>query len=298
MTEWGKRRGGRWALSAALVAAVAFSAVPTASAVTYEPTPTFCREATIRDYLAPLRRLPRLHSPPPSGRIGFGPTSLILTPRSPLLVGGGEIGYFISLAHEASPVSLRWNVTTTISRVDWKGRVEETLSQSRQRVSRIARNQRASVKFEVDHDPAVYRVTVVVQNWGGRKLGGYGLYFRVVRPTRDASLRLNAASFHIGQSVFGQLENRGTETVLYGAAYRIERLDGTTWVRAPESPRAFVAIGLYALPGRSGDCSSFWIPPTMPSGHYRMVKGVKFAIPELRADGPERTLYAEFDVLP
>jgi hypothetical protein len=139
----------------------------------------------------------------------------------------------------------------------------------------------------VSKNPTAYRVTVVFRNKSAHKLGGFGFYFRVVTPIQNVRLGLNSSSYSPEQTVFGRIENFGTETVRYGAPYVIERLEGTTWVTAPETPRVFIMPLYGASPGKSGSpCSSFWIPPAMASGRYRMSKEINRAI----------KLMAEFDI--
>jgi Big-like domain-containing protein len=100
-----------------------------------------------------------------------------------------------------------------------------------------------------------------------------------------------------GQAVFGRIENQGTEPVLYGAPYRIEKRDGTSWSLAPESPDNFILPLYDASPGESGDeCSFFSIPSSMAPGHYRMTKEVGFGRPARK--GEATILTAEFDILP
>ncbi len=292
----------RWALSAILIAASCGSP-PAASAAIYEPEPQpFCQEEVVHDHLAPLRRLPKLHSPPENGRIGFGSPDLTLRPYSPLVVGEGTVGYSLALRFGGSPVHPSWNVTTTVSKVNREGGVTEVLKRSQRHVSTISRGNGAGIKFEVDGDPAVYRITIVFRNRVDRKLGGYGFYARVVAPTENARLGLSAGSYRPGQTVFGRVENFGTTITAYGIAYSIERLEGSQWALAPESPRGpVIAIGLSSPPGKTGawGCNGFHIPAGMPFGRYRMAKDVTFAAPGSQAPiRPERTLTAEFDVLP
>lgn len=285
----------------ALVAAI--SAVPGAGAVTYGEPPPFCRETTVRNYLAPFRRMPKLHAPAASGLIGFGSPNLILRPNSPLVVGGGRVGYSLSLRVGSEPISAEWDIATTLSMVDRKGRVTKVLKQRERRVGTIGAGLGAGVKFNVGANPAFYKVAILVRDRAGQKLGGYGFYTRVVSPTADARLGLDGAEFHRAETVLGRIQNFGTMTATYGVAFRVERLVGSQWVLAPESPRGPVpAILLFALPGKTGhrSCDSFQIPATMPPGRYRMVKEVSFEVPDSLtiAPRPGPTLTAEFDVVP
>ena len=73
-------RGRCWLLAlAGVITALAIPGSATA-AVTYETPPAFCEPQVVHDFLAPLGRLPRLHSPTSSGQLGFGPASLRIEP--------------------------------------------------------------------------------------------------------------------------------------------------------------------------------------------------------------------------
>lgn len=285
----------RRALSSAIAAlAVLFVVVPSASAVTYEVEPPFCKPALLRDYLKPLERLPRLPSPP-SGRLPFGPERLGLRPMQSLVVGSGRVGYDLVVEGRA-PVHPDWRVTTTLERVDWRGRPVKTIATANRQLRTIRSDRRAGDVFELKGAPAPYRVITVFRSKSGEQLGRFGFYFRLVRPTESAILALNASSYRPGQTVFARVENRGTELVGYGVPYAIERLSGSTWSKAPESPRGpWILPLLLSNPGMSGRCTGFWITPDMPAGRYRMVKEIDF----MRQSGKDRSkfLLAEFDVL-
>jgi hypothetical protein len=302
MAELGKL-GVRGMALVAIVLIAALVPMPNAGAVTYEEAPPFCRETTVRDYLSPFRRMPKLHEPTESGSIGFASPSLILKTYAPLVVGEGTVGYSLALRFGSEPVSAQWDIATTLSRVDRVGRVMEVLMRSERRVGTIGSGRGAGIKFSVGGDPAFYKVTVRFRDWAGHRLGGYGFYARVVAPTQDARLRLNANTFRLGETVWERVENFGTTTATYGVGYSIERRSGSRWTLAPESPRGPVpAIMLFSLPGKTGhsSCSGFRIPPTMPPGRYRMAREVAFQAPRPIAPDstPQRTLYAEFDVIP
>lgn len=301
MAVRGTVQGKRWMLGLALAAASTM-AYPAASsaAPAYEPEPpSFCRETVIRDYLARLERMPKLHSPPANGRIGFGSAGVVLTPYPSLVVGEGTVGYTLKPRSDGSAAHPRWEVTTTLSRINGRGRAVETLNRSTRRVTNIRPWKDAGVELDVEGKRALYRMTIVFHNLAGRELGGYGFYFRVVAPTENARLGLSASSYRHGQTVFGRVENLGTMLTVYGGPYSIERLEGSAWTRAPESPRGpWLAIAYFSPPGKAGPCSSFNIAPSMPPGRYRMVKRVEFQMPNFPIRGSERILYVEFDVVP
>lgn len=289
---------GRWSLLAGVFAALAVA--PPASAVTYEPVPAFCDGKVVHDYLNPLKRMAKPHAPHPSGRIGFGPPALRLRLFPSLLVGQSSAGYWLYLERRRGRVRLEWEVTTTLARVDWRGRELSVLARGHRRIGSVDSRLGVIGQFEIDGHPDVYRFTLEIARRSGEKLAEFSRYLRVVRPTRKARLALDAASYKPGETVFGRIENFGTAAVHFGAPFVIERLEGTGWVRAPESPRGPWIRPLYGVgPGEaSPHCSGFWIPPTMPAGRYRMSKGVDFADGRLRPPEFDIPLSAEFDVLP
>jgi hypothetical protein len=282
----------------AAILAAGLTSAPPSHAVIYESAPSpFCDGEVLHDYLVPLKRMPRLHSPPPSGRIGFGPASIAIRPYPALLVGEGRVGYGLSLRRRTPAAHPRWDVTTTLSRVDWQGRAIEMVDRVRRQVNTVGRGHSAGVHFKVGDDPGAYRLTSVFRSRSGQKLGGYGFYFRVVAPTQNVRLGLNADSYRPGNTVFGRIENYGTATVNYGVAYSIERLNGSSWSQAPESPRGpWILIGLSTQAGQSGRCLGFWIPNDMSPGTYRVVKSVDFASGHGRSN--PTMLTAEFAIAP
>jgi hypothetical protein len=290
------------ALAAAVIAALALAAAtPAVGAITYEPAPApFCGATVLRDYLAPLDRLPELHSPSPAGNLDFGPRSIRLQPLPSLLVGSGTIGYKLFLARGARAQHPDWTVVSALARVDWRGRSAEAHSHARRQVNTISRSRGAGVRFRVNRYPAPYLLTVSFRNRAGKELGEFGFYFRVVEATANARFGLSSLSYRPGATAFGRIENLGSSPATYGASYAIERLDGSSWIKAPESPDGPSIMMMFATPaGMTADgCNSFWIPPTTPPGRYRISKEARF--PALRGPGSDepKLISGEFDIAP
>lgn len=285
----------RGALASVIVAVASLLvAAPGASAVTYEVEPPFCEPTVLRDYLKPVEQLPKLPSPP-SGRLPFGPERLTVKPMQSLVIGSGRVGYDLFIRNQA-PVHPHWRVTTTLERVDWRGRPVKTIATTDRQVRTIRFGRGAGVEFELEGVPGPYRVITVFSSKSGERLGRFGFYFRLMRPTESARLALNSNSYRPGQTVFARVENLGTELVGYGVPYAIERLSGSTWSKAPESPRGpWILPLLLSNPGMSGRCNGFWIPPDMPAGRYRVVKEIDFM--RRTSEGRSKFLLAEFDLL-
>jgi hypothetical protein len=282
---------------AAAAALLSLALVPRAGAVTYEPTPSFCEPSLLRDYLAPLERMPKLRWPPTEGVPVFGSGNVTLSSVQQLVVGGGTVGFSLRLRNYNHPAHPRWELSATFSRVDWRGRTRDVIDRTTIPVSEVSRDSEPGAEFDLADRPAAYRLTIVARTPSGRRLGRYGAYFRVVPETRHARLGLNATTYRPEQTVFARVENRGTAIATYGVPYSIERFDGSAWATAPESPKGpWILPLLLSPPGGTGRCDSFWIPPTMPPGEYRVVKRVNFGWPE--RNQPDTTLTAGFQILP
>ncbi|HVQ58771.1 MAG TPA: hypothetical protein VMS60_07670 [Solirubrobacterales bacterium] len=287
-----------------MVAAALCSTAP-ASAATYVPAPEpvavppFCQEAIVHDYVAPFQRMPKLHAPPAGGHLGFGPVSLAVTSRPALVVDGGKVGYRLSLRKGARAAHPDWDIATTLTRLDWKGRPTKILKRARRRVSTLTSARDAGATFAVDKNPTVYRVTAVFRNASDHRLGGFGFYFRVVPPTRKAQLTLNAAQFERGQALFARVENLGSETAIFGAEVQAQRRHPNgAWEAVGDIWRPPISSAGTAGPGRTGPCIQYKVHPHATPGRYRLVKDdVSFAIPPRRYDPAKTTLIAEFDVL-
>lgn len=264
-----------------------------ASAVTYEPEPAFCERQQLRDFLAPLKRMPKLHQPSAKGQFGFGPEKLRLRSVPSLVVGGGEVGTTLAIAQRQG-LRLPWTATAVLVEVNGNGRPIGKPRRLTRRVGWLKPFKGKGLRFEVSSDPAFYRLTTVFYGAAGQKLGRFGFYYRVMPPIQRARLRLNTSSYRPETTVFARVENFGTTSVGYGVPYSIERLMSGSWVEAPESPDGpWILPLLISPPGFSGPCNGFGIPRSMPAGRYRMVKPL-----ETGRNEDSMTLTAEFDVVP
>lgn len=277
-----------------------FAASPRpAAAVTNEAQPPFCERETLRDYLAPLEGLPKLHGVPASGQMSFSSGNIIVRQDAALVVGEGSVGFAFDLNNYNHPARPRWDVTAILTQVDWHGRTLRAVDRLQRQVLQIGREHSADFEFSVSDTPSVYRVTTVFRSLSGRKLGGFGSYFRVVPATKHARLGLDASAYHPGQTVYSRVENFGTESAAYGVPYAIERPEGAAWVKAPESPRGpWIMPLLWSGPGMAGGCDGFQIPTTMAPGRYRMAKEIEFLDWPAPPGRHPVTLTAEFEVVP
>jgi hypothetical protein len=285
---------------------ISVTAAPPAVAVIYEPAPPgFCERQTLHDYLRPLDRMPKLHAPAKTGQIGIGPQSLRLRSSSPFVVGSSTVGFTLAVA-QRKPLYLPWSATASLVQVNGNGKPVGRPRHLEKSVGLIRPFKGDHFQFEISGKAALYRVTVAFWGASRQKLAEFGAYYRVLPPISRARLAANSLSYRPESIVFGRIENYGTLRVAYGVPFAIERLEGSTWVEAPESPDGpWILPLLFSLPGESGSCNGFWIPPSMPPGTYRMTKEVGYVRPIRPRDKSrntssraENTLTAEFQVVP
>jgi hypothetical protein len=271
-----------------------------ATAATYVPEPAgFCREQTVHDFLRPMQRMPKLNSPLPDGTLPFAPPTLRLKVRERLLLTEDYAGYGALINRRSPELPLFWRVRTTLSRIDWKGRKLETIRSSRKRVDIVTHRD----GFGFGHwmgkeDLGPYRLTTVVYDRHGRRIGGFGFYLRVVKSTMRPRLRLNATAYRPGETVFGRFENYGTVPFEVDWGFRIQRFDGSRW--SPVPAEAALPDGFSPPPaGMTTRCAAFDIPPQTPPGRYRMSRGWTLAVAPEDFEGPDAgKARAEFTILP
>ncbi|HET9198152.1 MAG TPA: immunoglobulin-like domain-containing protein [Solirubrobacterales bacterium] len=287
-----------------LLLAMAALAAP-AAAVPYVPEPPFCKQTVVEDPLAPIKRMPELHEPSAGGQIGFGPSSLRLRTTPSFRVGGGEVGFSLGLAQRKG-LSLPWTGKATLVAVNGYGRPIGEPRRSAKKIGWLKPRYARRFRFEIPDDPGFYRTTLLLTGASGEKLGKFSFYTRVAEPVGAARLALDAQTYRPGSTLFFRVENVGTLTAFYGVPYTVEKLEGGSWSEAPESPRGpTILIGISSPPGVAGRCFSFWVPPAMAVGMYRVSKEIDFL--PLLSPGEDRrqvtrppstTLTAEFQVVP
>lgn len=275
------------ALAAALLACAATLLAPgRAAAVAYEPEPAFCGQTAVHDYLRPLAKLPQLRWPADS-RLGFAPRIHLSAPTQLLVPNNGppQIGYRLYVDPSATgTMRPRWSVTAFLARISWGGRVLKRIGKAQHEGVSLSPSRSSGRRWTVGGNPAAYRLVLVFRAPSGNRIATLGRYFRVVKPTENSRLALNASAFRPGQTIFAQLQNLGTKPLTYGYGYWIDKLTPSGWVEAPENPRMPVpAIALVLRGGQASKCESFDIPSSMPPGRYRILHG---------------EASAEFDVLP
>ncbi|HET7121167.1 MAG TPA: immunoglobulin-like domain-containing protein [Solirubrobacterales bacterium] len=276
--------------------AVLIGAAPSATAAEPEtPEPRFCHRHVLHDYLAPLAGLPKLREPPfrRTGRFIRFHGATIAASGPTLAVSGGSAGFQIDW--DRNP---RWELTLRLARVDWQGRVMRWMGERRIRTSDLGQALITEPEFLLHGRPALYRTTLVIRSRKGRELGQFGNYYRVIRPTMHGRLALGSDTYAPGSTLFARIENPGASFILFGAEFRIERLNRGTWGPAPEAPDVFPMPLYFVAPGTtSNHCTVFPIPSPASPGRYRLSQEAIFSWP-LQEHELRPTLHAGFTVTP
>jgi hypothetical protein len=256
-----------------------------------EPEPPFCESTTLHDYLAPLKRMPKLRELPYRGKAEPRFRGVRIGAAGPsLAVNGGRAGY--QLQWDTNP---RWDITVTFARVNSNGKVVQRIGQRRLRLGELAPAVIEEPSFAMPGKPAIYRTTLVIRSPSGRKLAEFGNYYRVVRPAVHALLAPEDTVYLPGETLFARVENPGAAFVLAGAEFTVEKLDGKIWAAA-ESPGPFPAPLFFIAPGMAGGyCTVFPIPTSMPAGKYRISQETVIIWP-LQPQELRPKLRAEFEV--
>jgi hypothetical protein len=310
-----ERKLGRRSRIAFLAAVTAFAVSGFAS--THSAAAGVCETEVVHNYLKPLEAFPALREIPAGGELPFGPAGLFLSRRgqSPLtLPGSNYLGYTISFRQNASgrhpSPHLNWLVTAKLARLSPQGSVSEALGWSRKHIASLGPHGNVSFRLPSPGKLGFYRLEIVFRNGARDRLGRFSEYVRVLRPpTPGSRLTLNKASFLPGETVSARAEERGVGWLELNDVYSIEIYDGSSWARAPISPKELsLLIGTLIGPGEAASvsrfdpgapCWSFTIPSGASPGLYRfVVDGESKRVIEGRLTrGSPLSLSAEFQIL-
>lgn len=281
----------------AIVVAISL-ATPGFAAASHRLKEPFCKSRVLRDFEAPLRRLPEVREP--GGWLPFAPRKISLFAKSEsVVIGGDPIEYGFELPGIVTEGRrLDWDVVSRLVRIDRRGRDIEVVKAQRRHVGPIELVYRVELGFKRSPRPGLYRYDISFASGDGTPLGEYRAHYVVVRRDLEIRLRLNATSFRPGDRILAKIENFRASGYGYGLDYWIQRRDGADWepvsfeelfghrVRFPRVRRGTGA-------GMSGPCSaSLTVPETMAPGRYRLVKQIswreapRFLIAELTIRPP------------
>jgi hypothetical protein len=245
--------------------------------------------------------MPKLRPSPREG-LPFGPGGIEFTQqgRGPLMLPGErELGYILSRSrtrNAGGPIFVDWLVTAKLARIDRRGGLRKKLGWRREHVTHVGRDDPTHLIFQPPRAPGFYRLEVVFRNGAQRRIGRFGEYIRVLRPSLNVRLSLNQSSFKPGDRVVPRLENYGAAYLFFGliGAY-YEHYDGVSWGLASFGNGPKPAIGLGIGPGASASCWAVQIPENASPGRYRFSLRAGYNYRRFSNQG-NKTLSAEFDV--
>ncbi len=264
-------RTASWACIGAACLAVGFGgfANPAAAAGA-----DFCRGVSIRDDEGPLRGMPPHHAPP-EGELPFGPRNLSmykLNFGSRLALVGGHIGYrFAAKSAGRRTLHLNWRVSAALTRVDRGGRP----LRSERTVERVFGDVQDLNELEFGFpatESGFFRIEIAFANLGGKVLGRYSEYFRVL--PRRVRLELAASSRAVspGGVVQARIRNTGTVGAIVRPQIAVQRREAGEWVeyaRLQASPRSIRRFRWTLGGGQASPCVAFRVPATAGAGEYR-----------------------------
>lgn len=258
--------------------------------------PAFCEERYARDYEAPLRGMPGSH-PPPQGELPFGPRNFSIhrIDRTPLVLEGGHFGYRFGGKNEGHRVlDLGWKASAIAWVVDATGHRQRLLGIHRWHVRKVKDLGKLQLAFPARR-PGFFRIDLRFSTLSGHRLASFRDYFRVLRRSTDVDIRTNGESFHVGEAVYGLLENRGAGTIVAPAFLEVERSESGSWIEVPQppSPESIMRERWWMESGEVSRCHSFDLPLDAPSGSYRFSASV-YVVNEQRRE----TVTAPFQVAP
>ena len=255
----------------------------------------FCAGTWVHDYEAPFARMKRLHAPPASGKLPFGPRALTFrSPEERVLVPGvsTHIAYgFEALSGEVLPRRIDWKVSAELTRVNAKGK---PLSAARRQTIELATGSAKVVdgvgfEYGVASAPSFYLAAITFTKPDGKVLARYGQYFRVVAAKSRTTLAADHQSIARGKTLSFRVENSGTSPVSFGEEFEVEQEVNGQWIPAglPRGPWQRHILGLG--PGEAGPCQRVSISPKIfELGTYRVQKQLR---------GTSQPITAKFSVV-
>lgn len=295
---WGSRLG---AGLVALALAISLPVAPPVAAATGSASSTgFCAaKKPLRDF--GLSQLPPLREAPGDGEpLPFAPRVNVYGSDGdevyPGIGGTPEplpIGFGLSTRNPHASISLGWSVTAQLWRISREGRPLHQVASTALEIDQLDGADRPYVTIDLPGRPGFYRYDIQFAGRAGQQLGAYGSYLRVVRPFWQVRLGLDSRTYRPGERVRMRVENYGSRTVTFGEDFRVERRVDGRWGRDRElTPDGFF-LGLRVLhPGEPTWCEVLYLPRSVESGYYRIVKTVGLG----SAMHPERRLTAPFAV--
>ncbi|HEV7770464.1 MAG TPA: hypothetical protein VGO66_07375 [Solirubrobacterales bacterium] len=259
--------------------------------------PEFCTpDGPVNDF--GISHLPPLLEAPDSGDLPFGPKTVSIDfAAGPILTPGMSAGFWLHSENYSGHTPLHWALRNRIRAVDAAGSPGKVLSRGKQRVRLINAAREVKLFLEPPRAPGFYRYEVEIADFDGKHLATYSSYLRVERKLWDPRLGLSGNQFHPGDQVLSRVENFGTEPIVSGEEFRLQRYVGGAWFhrRIPDRDGWLLWLG-YTSAGGSGRCTPLSLPLSFPPGQYRIVKEVGWG--SWPDGGPPQFLAAPFEVTP
>ncbi len=167
---------------------------------------------------------------------------------------------------------------------------------SKIKLGSIGPDRNVQVRPPENFRPGTYLRTLTFYSVGGKKLRSFGDYFRVMAPEFAVQLGRSSDTYSRGQVATFCLENVGTEPVMFGERYEINRFSGSEWVPVDFGTGVFSSVAIVAAPGVASRAWSVPIPDSAPDGLYRFRTSVK-AKPLGRSGGAPEIAETEFSLL-
>jgi hypothetical protein len=231
----------------------------------------------IRNYLKPLNQLPPIPEPSVSGKMPFAHRGMSLgVAGDRLVVGGGEVGFFLSDIAVHRVRHLNWIVETDLARVNRKGDAISRFGVKRRRVLSIEVDRIRPFLRHVPDSPGYYRVDIRFLRRGtGRLLGAYSTYVRAVKARAKLRMKLETPIVAPGEYARAYLLNLGTTPIAFRSRrsmFAVQTLTEDGWSTVPPNPSLLELKLLrrpYVLPAGPKTPICYLVPQDQPSGRFR-----------------------------
>lgn len=255
----------------------------------------FCPpQEPIRDFgfseLPPVREVPES-----AKQLGYGAVSISTAWRR-VMPEPESFGFgFSEHSYTDRGVRLDWTVTAQLWTIDRHGTTFREVDREKLFIGRLRTTHQPDIYVDpLKNRRGFYRFDMQIVNRGGKLMGSYSAYFKVVRPSWKPKLQLDRGVVQPGEQLLIRLENHGSEVVSYTEPFAVQRMEGERWMRAHDLTRRLWAKWLRFMGPGGSSCDSLSLPIDVPPGAYRVVKVVGT---ELWPEGEIVPLIAPFEVI-
>ncbi len=193
----------------------------------------------------------------------------------PILPVGQSFGYGLWSENYGGRTPLGWTLRARMFAASRSGEIGREVDHEELKVRTISAADEVKLYLDPHRRPGFYRYDLEILDDAGKLLGAYSRYLKVFgRPFWKVKLGLNGHRFRPGQLVLSRIENLGTEQVMYGEEFRVQRFEEGSWESVSNGRQGWqLWLGMLG-PGASGSCTSFRIPRDFEPGLYRILKEV------------------------